>query len=93
MRITSKRAHEKFAKMVEFAKDAGVDMSGWRFGQLYGHLYRLEKPHSEYPNMHTNVGEFVTPREAWNYMDAMITAFYVVQRSNESKPMLELVAA
>lgn len=94
MRITSNKAHEKFAKMVEFAQDAGVDMEGWRFGTFYGSLYYLERPHSEYPDMHTEVKSFWTPREAWVYMDAMITAFAVVAKSNASRnvPGLSLVA-
>lgn len=92
MRITGKKAHEKFAKMVEFAQEVGIDMTGWRFGQFYGSLYNLERPHSEYPDMHTAVDSWWTPREAWDYMNAMITAFAVVQKSNESKELPELKA-
>lgn len=92
MRITSKRAHKKFAKMVEFGTSVGADMTGWRFGQLYGQLYVLERPHTVYPDMHTAVESFRKPREAWDYMNGMISAFYAVQLTNANKELPELNA-
>lgn len=94
MRITSKRAHEKFANMVEFGTSVGADMTGWRFGQFYGQLYVLERPHSTYPDTHTAVESFWSPREAWDYMNGMISGFYAVQLTNTNReiPELKLIA-
>lgn len=93
MRITGKKAHAKFASMVGYAQEIGIDMSGWRFGQFYGNLYNLERPHSVYPDTHTAVESWYSPREAWDYMNAMITAFAVVKKSNEKRDLPELQIA
>jgi len=92
MRITSAVAHRKFEQMVAYGQEQGVDMKGWRFGQFYGNVYHLERPHSLYPELHTSVGGFLTPREAYEFMEGMISAFYALKLTRVNEDITEFKA-
>ena len=72
-RITRADVDYVFSQLVDQARNRNIDVSGWSFGQHFGHLYHIVDESDDNQIIH---GNWLTKREAYEgilHMSAGLT--------------------
>lgn len=75
-RITNAYLEEMFESLSNAARNRGVDVSGWSFGQHYGRLYQIRDSGREHGQIISN--QWSTKREAWEGMYSMLQGLMLI---------------
>jgi hypothetical protein len=75
-RITNADLDKAFEYLANIARNRGVDVSGWSFGQHYGKLYQIRDSGRDRGQIISN--QWATKREAWQGMFDMAEGLMLI---------------